>query len=90
MNTLGKSPSPMRVGVIAGAAAVLAVAMTPASAASGRPKETPAKKVTKAVPPPARPTNSGGGRAGPFSIEWRALENFSAVKLSIFEGKSNA
>lgn len=74
MNALGKSPSPMRVVVIAGAVAVLASAMTPASAATSRPKETPAKKVSKTPLPPARPNSGGGGHAGPLSIEWRAVE----------------
>ena len=76
MNAPGKSPSVWRVVVIAGSFAVLASAMTPASAAPNRPKETAAKKQAKVTPAPARLTGGGGGaHAGPLSLEWRAADN---------------
>ena len=77
MNVLGKSPSPMRVAVIAGAVALLASAVTPVHAAPVRSKTKIAAKplqpqqVSPApapAPSPARKT--GGGSAGRLSLQW--------------------
>jgi hypothetical protein len=75
VNVLGKSPSPMRVAVIAGAVALLASAMTPVHAASPVAKERVAKKRPPTPPPAPVPsrTNSGGGgggTGGPVSLDW--------------------
>ena len=71
MNAPGKSPSGRRVVVIAGATCLLALAVTPVSAAPAKPKEAAAKKQTKAPRPPVR-SGGGGSNAGPLSLEWRA------------------
>jgi hypothetical protein len=63
----GKSPSVWRVGVIAGAFAVLACAVTPAVAAPHRTKET-VKKPARTTTQPARPSKEGSG--GSLSLEW--------------------
>ena len=73
MNASGKSPSGRRVVVIAGATCLLALAVTPVSAAPLKPKVTAAKKQAKAPPPPVR-SGGGGATAGPLSLEWRAGE----------------
>ena len=74
MNVLGKSPSPMRVVVIAGAVALLASAVTPAYAAAPAGKDRVAKKRLPApAPAPRRDrtnTDGGGGGSGPISLEW--------------------
>ena len=81
MNVLGKSPSPMRVAVIAGAVALLASAVTPVHAAPVRSKTKIAAKTLQPqqvspapapapapAPSPARKT--GGGSAGRLSLQW--------------------
>ena len=74
MSAPGKSPSCRRVAVIAGATCLLALAMTPVSAAPPKPKEATAKKAAKA-PAPAVRLGGGGGHTGPLSLEWRTGES---------------
>jgi hypothetical protein len=62
VNAQAKSPSVLRVVVIAGATAVLASAVTPASAASAHSK--------RAVPAPKPQPPSTGGSSGPISLQW--------------------
>ena len=62
MNAQAKTPSVLRVVVIAGAAAVLASAVTPASAASVHAKHT-------ARAPRPSPLATGGA-SGRFSLLW--------------------
>ena len=76
MNVLGKSPSPMRVAVIAGAVAWLASAVTPVHAAA--PVRSKAKIAAKplqpqqvsAAPAPSPARKTGGGSAGRLSLQW--------------------
>ena len=78
MNMPGKSLSPVRVAVIAGAFVVLASAVTPAHAATLAPTQPVAKqrvaKKRPPAPPPAPAPNrgnlGGGGNGGPFSLDW--------------------
>ena len=75
MSALGKSPSLKRVGIIAGAFAVLASAVTPACAAAPVAKERVVKKRPHVPPPPPAPRreHSGGGAGGsggPMSLDW--------------------
>ena len=78
MNVAGKSPSPVRVAVIASAFVVLASAVTPAHAATLAPTQPVAKqrvpKKRPPAPPPApapdRGNLGGGGNGGPFSLDW--------------------
>lgn len=73
MNAPGKSPSGRRVAVIAGATCLLALAVTPVSAASPKPREAATKKLPKPVAPHVRVgSGGGGGHTGPLSLEWRA------------------
>ena len=70
----GKSPSPVRVAVIAGAFAMLASAVTPAQAAVPAAKERVAKQRTvkkrpAPVPSPAQ-RQGGGGASRRLSLEW--------------------
>ena len=69
MSARAKSPSVLRVVVIAGAFAVLASAVTPAYAAPPHAKHEPAKK-PRIVQPVGQPSSGSGGSSGPFSIEW--------------------
>ena len=68
MNAPGKSPSPKRVVVTAGALLTLSLAVTPAYAAPARTKGDAAKKADS--PRPARTQAASGGTAGPRSLEW--------------------
>ena len=68
MNAPGKSPSPKRVVVTAGALVMLASAVTPVCAAQARPKSDSVKKVDP--PRPARIPATSGGAGGPRSLEW--------------------
>jgi len=78
VNVPGKSPSPVRVAVIAGAFAALASAVTPAHAAipaAAQPVATqrvPKKRppAPPPVPAPNRGNVGGGGNGGPFSLDW--------------------
>ena len=75
MNVLGKSPSPMRVAVIAGAVALLASAVTPVHAAPVRSKTKIAAKPLQpqqvsAAPAPSPARKTGGGSAGRLSLQW--------------------
>ena len=75
MNVLGKSPSPMRVAVIAGAVALLASAVTPVHAAPVRSKAKIAAKPLQpqqvsAAPAPSPARKTGGGSAGRLSLQW--------------------
>ena len=65
MNAPGKSPSAWRRVVIAGAFAVLASAVTPASVAAAAPAKPQPVKKHKPVPP-----RSSGGSSGLLSLEW--------------------
>lgn len=70
MNAPGKSPSVRRVVVIAGAAAALASAMTPVSAASPlRPKPALTGKGHSPVTAKHRRGVAGGG-SGLLSFQW--------------------
>ena len=76
MNAPGKSPSGRRVVVIAGATCLLALAVTPVSAAPSKVKETTAKKQARAQGLRVRAGGGGGGgQTGPLSLEWRASES---------------
>lgn len=67
MNAPGKSPSPKRVVVTAGALLILASVVTPADAAPARTKGDAPKKVES--PRPARISATTGGAGGPRSLE---------------------
>jgi hypothetical protein len=67
VNVLDKSPSSMRVVVIAGAFAVLASAVTPVHAAS--PVRVKVSRARKSPSSPARVANAGGS-ARRLSLEW--------------------
>jgi hypothetical protein len=68
VNAPGKSPSPKRVVITAGALVMLAFAVTPVCAAPARPKGDSVKKVDP--PRPARIPATSGGAGGPRSLEW--------------------
>jgi hypothetical protein len=74
VNVAGKSPSPVRVAVIAGAFAVLASAVTPAYAAAPAGKVLVGKKrppAPRSTPAPGNGSSSkGGGTGGPVSLDW--------------------
>ena len=78
MNVPGKSPSLIRVAVIAGAFAVLSSAVTPAFAATPATPQPVAKRpmikkrppAPQPAPAPNRGNPGGGGTGGPFSLDW--------------------
>lgn len=66
----GRSPSPWRVAVITGAIAVLASAMTPASAAQWPNKKTAVGKQWRKPALAKRLANTAGGGSGMLSLDW--------------------
>jgi hypothetical protein len=76
MSAPGKSPSVRRVAVTVSATCLLALAVTPVSAAPRKSREAAAKKEPRAPSPQVRAGNGGGGHTGPLSLEWRAGESF--------------